>query len=308
MSETARRALRLTLASALALAAALAVSRYVMLSLQTSVRPVRVLVAQAPIQPYATITAGQVQTVYLPSAALAGPALSDPSELAGQRARVAILPDMAILRAYLAPASELRYTEDPTGVIVPLTVRRDRAPASLLASGQRIDVWEGDNLIGESLRVVALEGLSDGDLLLAIEASQELTAGLLAAAGRAHLAVTLAPLARRSTATATSLPTPAHTPVSTCSASSPLPAPSPSATPVVAVVRPGPAQGLNVRAGPGTGYPVLDVLPAGRRLTVAGRSTDGKWVEVCCVRGGARGWVAAELVDLPAPIDASPNR
>jgi uncharacterized protein YraI len=63
-----------------------------------------------------------------------------------------------------------------------------------------------------------------------------------------------------------------------------------------------------VRAGPGTGYPVLDVVPAGRRLIVAGRSTDGKWVEVCCVRGGARGWVAAELVDLLAPIDASPNR
>jgi len=307
MSETARRALRLTLAGALALAVAFAVGRAVLLALQAAVRPVRVLVAQTPIQPYATISAGQVQAAYLPSAALAGPALTDPVELAGQRARVAILPGMPVLRTYLAPASELRYAADPAAVIAPLAVHPEHAPAALLAPGQRIDVWQGDRRVAEDLRVVWLDREPAGELLLAVEASQEDTASLVAASGQEDLAVTLAPLERRPTATPTRLPVPIAAPASAWATAGPTVTPTstmtptPTPTPVVAVVRPGPAQGLNVRAGPGTGYPILDILPAGSRLRVVDRSADGKWVEVCCVRGDARGWVAAELVDLPAP-------
>ena len=299
MSETARRALRLALAGALALAAAFAVGRDVLHSLQAAVRPVRVLVARTAIQPYATISSGQVQPTYLPSAALASPALSDPAELAGQRARVAILPGMPVLRAYVAPASELLYTADPAAVIVPLAVRPERAPAALLAPGQRIDVWQSARRVAEDLRVVWLDRGPDGALLLVVEASQEDAASLVAAASWGNVTVTLAPLQRRPTATPTRLPSPVATPAPACATPWPTVTPTPSPTPVVAVVRPGPAQGLNVRAGPGTGYPVLDVLPAGSRLTVVGRSTDGKWMEVCCVRGDTTGWVAAELVDFP---------
>jgi len=316
MSETARRALRLTFAGALALAAAFAVSRNVMLALQAAARPVRVLVARTAIQPYSAISAGQVQIAHLPSAAVVGPALGDPTELAGQRARVAILPGIPVLRAYLAPASELRYTADPAAVIVPLAVRPERAPVALLAPGQRIDVWRGDRRVAEDLPVVWLERGPGGELLLAVEASQEDTASLVAASGQEDLAVTLAPLERRPTATPTRLPVPIATPPSACATTgptvtptpTPTMTPTPTPTPVVAVVRPGPAQGLNVRAGPGTSYPILDVLPAGSRLTVFVHSADGKWVEVCCVRGDERGWVAAELVDLPAPTDAPPHR
>jgi len=308
MSETARRALRLTLAGALALAAAFAVGRYVLISLQAAVRPVRVLVARTAIQPYATIDAGQVEVAYLPSAALPDPALSNPSELAGQRARVAILPGMPVLRDYLAPLSELRYTDDPAAVIVPLAMRPERAPAGLLAPGQRIDVWQGHRRVAEDLRVVSLERGPDGALLLAVEASEGDTASLMAAAGKGDFAVTLAPLERRPTPTPTHLPTQVPMAAPTCALPGPTATPTPSPTPVVAVVRPGPAQGLNVRAGPGTGYPVLDILPAGSRLTVVGRSADEGWVEVCCVLRGERGWVAAELVDLPGPDTAAPNR
>jgi hypothetical protein len=311
MSDTARRALRLTLAGALALAAAFAVGRAVLLSLQAAVRPVRVLVARTAIQPYATIAATQVQCVYLPSAALASPALSGPAELAGQRARVAILPGMPLLRAYLASESELRYTDDPAAVIVPLAVRPERVPVNLLAVGQRIDVWLDDRRVAEDLRLVWLDRGPEGNALLAVEASQEDTPRLVAAAGQEDLTVTLAPLERRPAATPTRLPSPVATPVPACATPTPTvtptPSPTPSPTPVVAVVRPGPAQGLNVRAGPGTEYPVLDVLPAGSRLTVVDRSTDGEWVEVCCVRGGEPGWVAAELIDLPGPATAPPN-
>jgi hypothetical protein len=314
MSEIARRALQLTLAGALALAAAFVVGRDVLLALQAAVRPVRVLVARTAIQAYATFSAGQVQAAYLPSAALVGPALSDPAELAGQRARVALLPGMPVLRAYLAPASELRYTDDPAAVIVPLAVRPERAPVNLLAVGQRIDVRLGDRRVAEDLRVVSLDRGPGGELLLAVEASQEDTPSLIAAAGQEDVAVTLAPLERQPTATPTRLPSPIATSASACATAGPTVrppttmTPTPSPTPVVAVVRPGPAQGLNVRAGPGTSYPILDVLPAGSRLTVVDRSADGGWVKVCCVREGAPGWVAAELVDLPAPACAPPNR
>ena len=79
-------------------------------------------------------------------------------------------------------------------------------------------------------------------------------------------------------------------------------------TPGVAVVRPGPAQGLNVRSGPGTAYPVLATLPAGSRLTPVGRDGDGQWVEVCCVAGDRYGWVLAELVDLAGDLPSLPVR
>ena len=73
----------------------------------------------------------------------------------------------------------------------------------------------------------------------------------------------------------------------------------------MAVVKPGPAQGLNVRAGPGTGYPVLATLPAGSRLTPVGRDAEGRWVQVCCVAEDQPGWVLAELVDLAVDLQGS---
>jgi hypothetical protein len=301
MSETARRALRLTLAGALALTAAFTVSRYVLLSLQAAVRPVRVLVARDAIQPYGTISSGQVQAVDIPSAALPAPAVAETTELAGQLARVAIALGMPLLRAYLAPSGELRHTEDAAAVILAFVAAPDHAPVTLLAPGQRIDAWRRDRFVAGNLRVVALDRLPDGRLALAVEAVQELVPHLLGAAQADELFITFAPAVRRPTATPTPVPTRLAAPP-TCSVSpttAAQPRPTPSPTPLVAVVRPGPAHGLNVRAGPGTDYLVLDVLPAGSRLTVVGRSTDGKWMEVWCVRGDTTGWVAAELVDFP---------
>jgi len=74
------------------------------------------------------------------------------------------------------------------------------------------------------------------------------------------------------------------------------------------VVKPGPAQGLNVRAGPGTDYPVLATLPAGSRLTPVGRDAAGRWVQVCCVAGDQYGWVLAQLVELAANLADLPVR
>ena len=95
------------------------------------------------------------------------------------------------------------------------------------------------------------------------------------------------------------VPTPTSTPTRT---------PTPTATPGIAVVKPGPAQGLNVRAGPGTDYPVLATLPAGSRLTPVGRDAENRWVQVCCVSGAQYGWVLAELVELAGDLAALPVR
>jgi Flp pilus assembly protein CpaB len=96
--------------------------------------------------------------------------------------------------------------------------------------------------------------------------------------------------------TATSMPTTAPTNA---------PMPTSSATPVPGVViRPGSAQGLNVRSGPGLSYPVLTTLAAGTRLEPVGRDQSGQWLAVCCIAPGgngsrdAVGWVLAQMVDL----------
>lgn len=53
---------------------------------------------------------------------------------------------------------------------------------------------------------------------------------------------------------------------------------------------------LNVRQGPGTTYPVAGKLAEGTEITVQGRNEAGDWWYICCIAGGAPGWVSAALV------------
>lgn len=89
-----------------------------------------------------------------------------------------------------------------------------------------------------------------------------------------------------------------------------LPAPPPEqpATPTGRVVG---AQGLNVRTGPSTAFPVIGVARLGDEGEIVGRSADGRWwaVSVPSAPGGI-GWVSADFVAasnaenvpvLPAP-------
>ncbi|HDN79033.1 MAG TPA: hypothetical protein ENG33_01050, partial [Chloroflexi bacterium] len=49
---------------------------------------------------------------------------------------------------------------------------------------------------------------------------------------------------------------------------------------------------VNIRSGPGTGYPVLAVLGMGQRAVITGRSADGGWWQIEHPPGsGGRGWV-----------------
>ncbi len=281
----------------LALAAAVAAARGFGLRLraQTGLEPV--VIAQTAIPPYTVITAEMVTVVQLPHRALAQPVYADPDAVIGQVTRLEILPGVPLWRAWVVAPAALRYTADAAAVIVGLTVSRARVPGDLLRPGQRVDVWQGAELIGPGLRVVALTPQEPDRLIVALESSQVLLPVLLTAAARADTALTLAPLVRAGTATVT----PTVTPLPTWTVTS-------TPTPGVVTVKPGPEQGLNVRAAPALTAPVLATLPGGRRLTPIGRDGAGRWVQVCCVAGDRPGWVLAELVDLAGDLQSLPVR
>lgn len=95
---------------------------------------------------------------------------------------------------------------------------------------------------------------------------------------------------------ATPVPTaepPTATPVAPPTATPVPPTPTPEPSPVVQVA----VETLNVREGPGTGYPRVGQVRQGDRLQVIARSPAGEWYLVCCV-GRKQGWVAAEHVRL----------
>ena len=70
----------------------------------------------------------------------------------------------------------------------------------------------------------------------------------------------------------------------------------------------------NVRTGPELDSPIIAKANPGDEFKVIGRSDDGEWWQVCCVRGpmDAEGeatepaWVAATVVDLDGNADAMP--
>jgi len=299
-------------AGLLALVVALYVARATLGRLHALTDPVPVVVARTVIPPYAAITAEMVEVVYLPRGAVAQPAYADCGEAIGLLSRLELLPGVPLLRAYAVPAAELRYTADAQAVVLGVTVSQERVPADLLLAGQRVDVWQAERLVGPGLRVVAITGQPEGRLVVALESGQELVPALLAASGQPDTALTLAPLARLPSAQppcgTPTVEAQARTEVAATPSPTSTPTPTPTATPGVAVVKPGPAQGLNIRAGPGTDTPVLATLPAGSRLTPVGRDAAGRWVQVCCVAGDQYGWVLAELVDLAGDLTGLPVR
>jgi heat shock protein HslJ len=87
--------------------------------------------------------------------------------------------------------------------------------------------------------------------------------------------------------------------------------PTPEPTPGVPTGRATAPNGLNVRSGPGTNFPVLATVRYGTEGEIIGRSADGLWwvVNVPSAPGGS-GWVSANFVAASnaadVPIIASP--
>jgi Tol biopolymer transport system component len=99
--------------------------------------------------------------------------------------------------------------------------------------------------------------------------------------------------------------TPPAAPTSTAAASSPATAglaeagkSAAAALRLPAVVQSG-AERLNVRTGPGTGYPVVATVAAGTALTAAARNAAADWLQVegAALPGGS-GWVSAAYLTL----------
>jgi hypothetical protein len=64
---------------------------------------------------------------------------------------------------------------------------------------------------------------------------------------------------------------------------------------------------VNLRAGPGTNYPIVGTIMKGERCDVQGRTGDDAWWEVACT-GEQPSWVAASVVSTagdmaPVPVD-----
>ena len=104
-----------------------------------------------------------------------------------------------------------------------------------------------------------------------------------------------------------------------------IPAPSPTATgfPGTATAA-GPPMAvttvdLNVRDGPGQGYPIIDLLSVGTEVQISGKSPDGTWWQIIYpLEGGGHGWVYAPftrsrnaedvpVVDTPVPPTETPT-
>ena len=68
--------------------------------------------------------------------------------------------------------------------------------------------------------------------------------------------------------------------------------------PVVVVGQP-----INLRQGPGTGYPIVGKGATSQRFEIVGRNTDSSWWNVCCVKG-ERAWVANSIVEVVGDLEA----
>lgn len=118
------------------------------------------------------------------------------------------------------------------------------------------------------------------------------------------------------TATLTSTRSPTQTPTATpqptatvTATATPTATIAPTATPIP-VIRVGP-QRVNVRLGPAPYYSITAVAEIGRVFAVIGRDETGQWWQVCCVRDGQPGWVAAAGVSVSGdtatlPVVAGP--
>lgn len=108
---------------------------------------------------------------------------------------------------------------------------------------------------------------------------------------------TLAPLPTP-TPLPTATPRPTATPPPTAT---PLPTATPVPTPAPVTARTNGA--VNVRAGPGTAYPILGQAPTGTTFVIQGQNSAGTWWQVCCL-GEKSGWVLAELLAAAGPVNA----
>jgi len=107
------------------------------------------------------------------------------------------------------------------------------------------------------------------------------------------------PTATPTTATKIATPTPTHAvikPTPTTNAS-PTPTPEPAVNAIVT------GSVVNLRGGPGTGYPVLRLVRQGTKLSIVGKSADGKWWQSGAPHAG---WIFGDLLNFSSSTSNIP--
>ena len=119
----------------------------------------------------------------------------------------------------------------------------------------------------------------------------------------------------------TAIPTPAANPVPVTPderisdiAQYTLPTPAPQIVPDVTAVVVTEGSRANVRSGPNLDSPIVLKANPGDTFKVTGKSVDGEWWQICCVRGPADAageatelaWLATVVVELDGNADAVP--
>ncbi|RMG80501.1 MAG: hypothetical protein D6712_18020, partial [Chloroflexi bacterium] len=131
---------------------------------------------------------------------------------------------------------------------------------------------------------------------LSILAALVLGAGvLLASRGQPPLAVAPPPPTATPTLTNTPSPMPSDTP-----------APTDTAAPVTVLGQVLSLQGVNMRQGAGTAYPLIVTLPQSTILTLIGRTQDSTWYEARTSDVAYHGWVFADAISPSMSVDNLP--
>lgn len=102
------------------------------------------------------------------------------------------------------------------------------------------------------------------------------------------------------TSTATPAPTSTSTPVEPTATATVAATPTPSS--FTGVVN---ADGLRLRAGPGTSFAVIRALYEGDEVTVTARLPDDDWLAVVAEEA-VSGWVSAQYIDVSADLEFVP--
>lgn len=114
---------------------------------------------------------------------------------------------------------------------------------------------------------------------------------------------TITPVATAVPPEPTATPTPAASPTATATQPptlTPTPTPTPAAPSARVLAEP-----VNLRSGPGTDFPPLGIARLGEVYALLGRSADGEWYQVCCVRN-APAWINAGLVATEGMTETLP--
>lgn len=198
--------------------------------------------------------------------------------------------------AIMAIAQQFGATQDLEAARVALAELSVQDPAQAVLALAESSIAQNQN-IQTTAQLVALAK--------ALGPLSRMAEDFLAAKGQdsgVPAAMAMAPT-HTSTATATAVP-PTETPTPEPTAT-PTETPQPTATPtetVVAQPQASTTSAINVRGGPGTGYPVVAQLQPGRPVDILGRNADGTWWQVL-LGNGDEGWVAASVVDVSGPVD-----